>query len=210
MNKEGDSLYLQLNGRQRRPSDPQTLDETEPTSFNTNGACDVFKQIFKHLLANAIYFYNQDIEYMEKLKTEKFLHIKKDTYKQSQKKKKIVDALLHHVVMVFDKFRKYDMIQIIENDHYVINKILKLSVIDDTYFNIFEKVHEDILFIPDISSIVKLSLYPRIGKWFKDLLPGQFFEKKKILMLFGLMLSSHSKMNIYNVYDVAIKNNMLL
>ena len=157
-----------------------------------------------------MYFHKLDIEYLEKFKTETFSYIKKEAYKQSQKKKKIVDALLHHVVMVFDKFRKYDSIQIIENDHYVINKILKLSVIDDTYFNIFEKLHEDILFIPDICSIVKLSLYPRIGKWFKDLKPGEFFEKKKVLMLFGLMLSSHSRMNIFNVYDVAIRNNALL
>lgn len=89
------------------------------------------------------------------------------------------------------ELRQYDKIQIIENDHYVINKILKLSVIDDTYFQIFEKLHEEILFIPDICNIVKLSLYPRISKWFKDLEPGKFFEKKKVLILFGLMLSSH-------------------
>lgn len=72
---------MQVNGRQRRPSDPQTIEETEPTSFNTKGACDIFKLIFKHLLANAIYFHKLDIEYIEKLKTEKFLHIKKPMYK---------------------------------------------------------------------------------------------------------------------------------
>lgn len=63
-------------------------------------------------------------------------------------------------------FRQYDKIQIIENDQYVINKILKLSVIETTYFDIFEKLHEEILFIPDICNTVKLSLYPKISKWF--------------------------------------------
>ena len=50
--KEGEQLFASQMGRQRRPSD-SSQDETDPTSFNFEGACDVFKEIFKHLLANA-------------------------------------------------------------------------------------------------------------------------------------------------------------
>ena len=99
--------------------------------------------------------------------------------------------------------------QIIENDTYVINKILKLAIMDSTYFQIFDKMLEDIIFIPDICKIVKISIYPRITKWFRDLTPGKFFKKRQILLIFGLLLASHPKMNLYNVYEVAIRNNLL-
>ena len=80
---------------------------------------------------------------------------------------------------------------------------------DSTYFVIFDKLLEDIIFIPDICKIVKLSIYPRISVWFQELAPNKFFKKHKILLLFGLLLDSHPKMNLHNVYEVAIRNNLL-
>ena len=88
------------------------------------------------------------------------------------KHKQIVDGILHHFVAILLEFRTYDKIQIIENDTYVINKILKLAIMDPTYFQIFDKLLEDIIFIPDICKIVKISIYPRITNWFKDLKEG--------------------------------------
>jgi hypothetical protein len=70
-------------------------------------------------------------------------------------------------VEILDKFRTFDKIAIIENDCYIINKVLKLSIMDNTYFKIFDKLLEDIIFIPDICKIVKLSTYTRITQWFK-------------------------------------------
>ena len=55
--------------------------------------------------------------------------------------------------------RLYDRIEIIEKDTYIINKILKLSVLDNAYFNAFEKLLEDISFIQDIQNIVKFSTF---------------------------------------------------
>jgi hypothetical protein len=116
---------------------------------------------------------------------------------------------LHHFVRILSEFRIYDKIQIIENDTYVINKILKLSIMNKTYFQIFDKLLEDIIFIPDICKIVKVSIYPRITTWFKNLSANQFFEKREVLLIFGLLLASHPKLNLYNVYEVAIRNNLL-
>ena len=87
------------------------------------------------------------------------------------------------------------------------NKILKLAVTEDMYFKIFEKILEQIVFMPDVQSIVKLSMFKRIAAWFKD--QEELLSEKKILVIFGLLLSIHSKMEIFDVYQVAIKSNLL-
>ena len=105
-------------GRQRSASEINAQDETEPTSFNSQGACDVFKEIFKHILSNACKNYKKQLANPGKI----------------LRQKQIVDETLHHFVLILDQFRTYDKIMVIENDVYVINKILKLAIMDSTYF----------------------------------------------------------------------------
>ena len=108
-----------------------------------------------------------------------------------KKRKRIIDAITHHFVQRLDQLRSYDKTQVIETDAYVINKILKLSIMDRKYFQLFDKILEEIAFIPDIQKAVKLSLFSRITKWFKGLDESEFLSKKQILVLFGLLLTPH-------------------
>ena len=74
--------------------------------------------------------------------TENINTIDSQKFKEAQKRKKFIDGVLHNFVLILDELREYDKIQIVESENYAVNKILKLAIMDDMYFGIFEKILE--------------------------------------------------------------------
>jgi len=131
---------------QTRPAASEQELEDLQTTFNHSGASNKFKDILKFVLASACKL-SKEVQEMpdtsERAETQ---------YEKNEKKRKrVLDAVIKNLILVVDQqFRQYDKTQIIEMDTYIINKILKLSVTEEVHFQTFDKVLEDISFIPDI------------------------------------------------------------
>jgi ribosomal protein S26 len=78
--------------------------------------------------------------------------VRPETKQESSEKKRkaILDAIIRSMVQAIDRFREYDKKKIIEDDPYIINKILKLCVNEDVHFNTFSEFLEEIAFVTDI------------------------------------------------------------
>ena len=109
---EHDDIVQQQIQRQMSSGMPQSQHEREecPTSFNTDGSCDLFRKLFRYLLVNCCHLTKEERTYLKLFQTENFNNIDTERFKLAQKRKKFIDGVLHNFVQILDSLREYDKI----------------------------------------------------------------------------------------------------
>lgn len=82
--------------------------DKDPTSFNTNGQFELFKEILTLLLCSGCKLNKEQQTFLMEFQTQNICSINRAKHKRSQKVKKIVNAIFYHFVDVIAHFRDYD------------------------------------------------------------------------------------------------------
>ena len=123
----------------------------------------------------------------------------------------MLDGILHFLILQIKQMGILDQRLILESDPWVIHKILKLSIQDQTYFKMFDFYLKELPFAIEDDECLKVSLFKYLKIWFAECRDSGYkklLDLTKITVILSLIRSGQPKMKIKSIFEVAVQNNL--